>query len=671
MSRLRLRHLRLRVSTDKGSFGADVGLAPGLNVLEAANSRGKSICTQSILYVLGMEAMLGSRHDVPLPDAMNKELLTPGGEIARVHEARVWLEIEGEAGQIVTVARWAKHGTIDRKLVSVWDGPVLTEGGVFEQHDHLVRAEGVLGREVGFHHFLANLVGWNPPVILRNDGRESALYLEYLFPLMFVEQRGGWSGIQAQQPNFFLPDAKKRAVEYIVGISAYERERAHLQLRQRRASLDQAWRAAVGEIRGRAQTVGMVLTGIGNDLLLTWPPENEPALIAIATKATLTSEIGRLHEEVEMAQRVIERPETTDETIASTELDEYERDLVVLSAATAGLADQANQEEETQRAVGRTLTALKADLERNVDARRIRDLGSESWAQPEHECPTCHQTVEDVLLSVGDKPQMSLDDNIAYIKAEIETFTLLRNDAGHVYELRQRNLEEHRGQLRDLRLKIRAARTAAVAGKGTPSAAAIQAMLQARARLDDLQNLEGVFVELLDRLSDLSKAATDLEAQLSGSASFVLTVEESQRLDSLRRLVVDQLQQYGFDSFSPTQIEISNSSFQPARNDAAIGFGISASDGIRLIWAFLIGLLELDRGHPTNHLGVVIFDEPRQQSANRPSLDAFLARASTAGAHQQQVLLATSEDPEILTASLAELPHKLIHIPDRLLQPIS
>jgi hypothetical protein len=671
MSRLRLRHLRLRVSTDKGPFGADVGLAPGLNVLEAANSRGKSICTQSILYALGMEAMLGSRHDVPLPDAMNKELLTPDGEIAQVHEARVWLEIEGEDGHIVTVARWAKHGTIDRKLVSVWDGPVLTEGGVFEQHDHLVRAEGVLGREVGFHHFLANFIGWDPPVILRNDGRESALYLEYLFPLMFVEQRGGWSGIQAQQPNFFLPDAKKRAVEYIVGISAYERERAHLQLQQRRASLDQGWRAAVGGIRGRAQQVGMVLTGIGHDLLLTWPPENEPALVAIATKATLTSEIGRLHEEVETAQRAIERPETTDETAASTELDEYERDLVVLSAATAGLADQANQEEETQRAVGRTLTALKADLERNVDARRIRDLGSESWAQPEHECPTCHQTVEDVLLSVGDKPQMSLDDNIAYIKAEIETFTLLRNDAGHVYELRQRNLEEHRRQLRDLRLNIRAARTAAVAGKGTPSAAAIQAMLQARARLDDLQNLEGGFVELLDRLSDLSEAAADLEAQLSGGASFVVTVEERQRLDSLRQLVVDQLQQYGFDSFSPTQIEISDASFQPARDDAAIGFGISASDGIRLIWAFLIGLLELDRGHPTNHLGVVVFDEPRQQSANRPSLDAFLARASTAGSHQQQVLLATSEDPEILNDSLADLPHKLIHIPDRLLQPIS
>lgn len=671
MSRLRLRHLRLRVSTDKGSFGADVPFGPGLNVLEAANSRGKSICTQSILYALGMEAMLGSRHDVPLPDAMSKELLTPSGENARVHESRVWLEIEGEGDRTITVARWAKHSTIDRKLVSVWDGPVLTEGGVYNQHDHLVRAEGVLGREVGFHHFLAELVGWDPPVILRNDGRESPLYLEYLFPLLFVEQRGGWSGIQAQQPNFFLPDAKKRAVEYIAGIAAYERERAQLRLQQQRASLDQSWRGAVSAFRRKAEQLGLVPTGIGNDLLLSWPPENEPAVVAIASKATLAVEIGHLAEDVEAAQKAIERPEASDDITASAELDEYERDLVVLSAATAGLAEQVRQEQETERAVERTLSSLRADLQRNDDARRIRDLGSENWAQPEHECPTCHQTVKDVLLSVGDKPQMSLDDNIAYIKAEIETFTLLRNDAAHVRDLREHNLEEHQRQLRDLRLRIRAARTAAVAGRGTPSAAAIQTMLQARARLDDLRAIEGEFVGLLDQLSDLSDSASDLEAQLSGQTSFQLTPDELQRLSTLQQHVIAQLQEYGFDSFAPDQIEISESSLQPARDGAAIGFGISASDGIRLIWAFLIGLLELDRSYPTNHPGLVVFDEPRQQSADRPSLDAFLARVSNAGAHRQQVLLATSEDPNALDAVLADLPHHVIRIPDRLLQPVA
>jgi hypothetical protein len=197
VSRLQLRRLRLRVQTEAGPHGADLEFWPGLNVLEARNSRGKSICTQAVLYGLGMEAMLGPRHDVPLPDAMTTRLRTREGAWARVLESQVWLEIEGVDGRVANLARWAKHPTIDRRLVSVWDGPVLTDGGAYAQHDHLVRDEGVVTREVGLHHFLAGLMGWQIPEILRTDGRTTPLYPEYMFALLFVEQRGGWSGLQA------------------------------------------------------------------------------------------------------------------------------------------------------------------------------------------------------------------------------------------------------------------------------------------------------------------------------------------------------------------------------------------------------------------------------------------------------------------------------------------
>jgi hypothetical protein len=52
---------------------------------------------------------------------------------------------------------------------------------------------------------------------------------------------------------------------------------------------------------------------------------------------------------------------------------------------------------------------------------------------------------------------------------------------------------------------------------------------------------------------------------------------------------------------------------------------------------------------------LVIFDEPRQQSTDPVSLDAFLARAATAKQHGQQVLLATSEETDILDPALARV----------------
>ncbi|WP_332768630.1 hypothetical protein [Phenylobacterium sp.] len=48
-----------------------------------------------------------------------------------------------------------------------------------------------------------------------------------------------------------------------------------------------------------------------------------------------------------------------------------------------------------------------------------------------------------------------------------------------------------------------------------------------------------------------------------------------------------------------------------------IGFETSASDAIRLKWAYQLGLLELGHQHPTHHPGMLLLDEPRQQSSSR------------------------------------------------------
>jgi hypothetical protein len=95
--------------------------------------------------------------------------------------------------------------------------------------------------------------------------------------------------------------------------------------------------------------------------------------------------------------------------------------------------------------------------------------------------------------------------------------------------------------------------------------------------------------------------------------------------------------------------------FRVEKEGFEIGFQASASDTIRLKWAYQLGLLEVARTRSTHHTGLVIFDEPRQQEASKTSFRSLLERASRSGEYNQQVFFATSEDQNELEADLAGL----------------
>jgi recombinational DNA repair protein RecR len=67
-------------------------------------------------------------------------------------------------------------------------------------------------------------------------------------------------------------------------------------------------------------------------------------------------------------------------------------------------------------------------------------------------------------------------------------------------------------------------------------------------------------------------------------------------------------------------------------------------------------------------LGLLILDEPRQQSADKVSFAALLKRVANSSI--QQVIFATSEDEETLKIMLKDLPHELKAPPKKMLEPI-
>jgi hypothetical protein len=82
------------------------------------------------------------------------------------------------------------------------------------------------------------------------------------------------------------------------------------------------------------------------------------------------------------------------------------------------------------------------------------------------------------------------------------------------------------------------------------------------------------------------------------------------------------------------------------------------------------GLLEVDREEQTNHLGLLLLDEPRQQQADKVSFAEFAKRASDASKFSQQVIFMTSEDETTVQAMLASAKYQYRSFSGKMIQPL-
>ena len=186
----------------------------------AENTSGKSTALQAIVYALGLEKMWGPRVDVPLAHAMQQRIQSRrDGQFEAIVQSFVELEIENGDGRRLTVRRDVVGG-VDRRLIRTWQASELTsrEAGTAER-DFFVQLAGAAQREDGFHSYLARFMSLELPNVTRFNGTDGPLYLETIFPLLFVEQKRGWSAIQGPFPTQFqIQDVARRVMEFILDL---------------------------------------------------------------------------------------------------------------------------------------------------------------------------------------------------------------------------------------------------------------------------------------------------------------------------------------------------------------------------------------------------------------------------------------------------------------------
>ena len=650
----------MRAITSAGPYGADIPFKSGLNLIWADNTKGKSTCMQAMLYVLGLEKMLSPRREVPLPHAMTTYLQQDNESQLEISRSWVELEIENGAGNIVTLHRPVKEEIVDTRLITVWSGPMLTErGSRGEAKQYFVRDKGAFQREDGFLHFLEDFIGWNMPIIRKYDSPEGKLPLETVFPLFWVEQKTGWSTIPAAIPTYLrIREVHKRAVEFILNLDVHKLELERQRLKEGLESNTRSWAIVIEDMDRLARRAGGALDGLpaspteDSEILERWALKLLEGDEWIRVDRLLTSLRART---VQLAGATVLTVGAAAEALTAT-LEALGRELDASNRRRIDIHKTQQLKAADVASLRWRVAALKEDLQKNQDVQKLQRFAGSAGSLTPERCPTCEQGLVDALLSQEVlEAVMPIGDNIEYIRSQLKMFEdiLTREQA------EQRRLDDTSAiaasKVSDLYGRIRTVKSDLIGPSGAPSATSVEERVRIETRIRDLETLVTSLGEAGSRLYTLGSERRDLKKAWNALPEDKMTSSDRAKLTSLTMSLRQLAQSFGFSTFPADELTLDEDSYRPQKEGYEIGFETSASDAIRLKWAYQLGLLELSHDHLTNHPGMLLLDEPRQQSSSKVSFGALLARAAEHRRGDQQIIVSTSEEIETLIPILERL----------------
>lgn len=639
----------------------DIPFSDGLFVLRAENSMGKSTCLKAILVALGMESMLTTnRDDLPLPRVFKDDLHTGSGH-ASVIESDIFLEIENPSGERAVVHRTVK-GARDSGLIEVTRGPGLSKPGQYRSEEYFVGRAGDTTRDLGFLRFLIDFLAWDVPMVRTYQGENRPLYPQCVVPYFFVEQARGWSSMEPPLPmRFGIKELHKRAVEYLLGLDAIEIAAKRLEIEEEQQAVEKQWGTVVGGIRAIAKGVKCIAQKVPASPVASWPPPMPPALLMPKDEAWVSLEEWRVQlrtrlDEIEQQEipRVAEIVNTAEAELANAQKRLNDRQ-VVLSRLLEVL------EIETTEAVGteERLRKIEDDLQRNKDTRTLLKLGGSAASHiVDHQCPTCHQHIVDSLTPLAEgQGVMSIDENVKFLEEQRRAFRAVLSNQRNIIEAREKQVAALRDEVSNRRGEIRSLRETLVSDGRAPSIAAIRQRVQLQEGLDRFERASDEFASEIERLGELSALWNKLLVSKKALPNDDTSNKDKIKIARWGELVREQLREYDFQSMDVTEVNVSAETYRPLHEGFDLPTNISASDFIRVIWSYLNGLRELGLEFETNHPGLLVFDEPRQQSAKDLSFERLLKRAANAEIAGHQIIFATSEKEENLKRMLEGIPH--------------
>ncbi|HEJ7998285.1 TPA: hypothetical protein SMI16_003735 [Serratia liquefaciens] len=682
MSHLKINRLIIKTKTSDGFYGADLKFNDGLNIISAENSFGKSTCIQSIVYALGLEGTLGASRKNPLKSALTTKLKNNNSIEVSVIITEVFLEISNASGNIITVLR--KSDEEASKLVSVYDCAYdkIANSGLDIKSDFFLKDAGSASRERGFHFFLSNFLGIVQPEVVKYDGTKCPLYLESIFSINYVEQTRGWGGILNVIPTYLgIKDLSQNIIEYTLNldVSRIRRKREHFL--DKKKNLEVRWENSINELVSKAKNYGYFLSNrIPEKLNIKSEIYNDSDLYSFdkeKRETYLNNDIITLREELNELNK--EHAPSINENIISDKLSRRIEDLslylVENENAAATLISDFDNSQQYLNSISKSITDVKESLRKYKDIEKLQQLGSEEeFSFIRGLCPTCNQSVIDNLLPDTDKNRiLSTSENIKYLEKTLNVFEDMKKSEWRKTESKKSNLQIINERIKSIRHEIRSIRKSLISSDDIATREKIRREIELENKIDRLcillqqekeikDSLQAIIIEWKESVSALDRLPYD------GFSS-----KDREKLSLLENSFKHYLKKFGYKSTSIEHFEISKQTYKPSIDGVDLGSEASASDNIRVIWSYLYSMLMLDtfeRDIITNHLGLLILDEPRQQETKDVNFKTFIETTTNTYSVHKQVIIGTSEKFQDLLSMIEGLNVNLLHFDKNIIEKL-
>lgn len=683
MSRLLIEQLSIRTATNDGIYGVDIPFSSGLNIIHAENTHGKSTCIQSIIFALGLEGTLGPSRKVPLKTALTTQLRKSDGSMALIFESKIYIQISN-GRKTITIMR---SSNVEKKdLISVYedaDADKAISGNPFYR-DYFLRFEGSATRERGFHSYLSDFLGIKLPKVFKYDGSECLLYLEAIFSMNYVEQTRGWGGILNILPNYLsIRDLSSRIIEYTLDLDVQDITKKRQRYNQKKKDAERIWGGGVDDLVAIAKrTAGCVSVELQDKINKDTFVSEHSYLYQQSSDEnnSYRDRIKYLSSELELLKIRNSNNKVDEKKVVQLET-ELREQAVLLSEqenAISLLRADLDIAQKYTDSIDVRIRDVNDSLRKYKDLLRLESIGSEEeFSLSTKECPTCKTKLEDSLLSHinhEDIKVLGLEDNIKYLEKQKDTFSSLLKSEKQNTQSKEARLELANHRISQTRAMIREIKSSLTDEKSTPSRSDIKKELIIENEIELLERALRDESEIKGRLQSALKDWKLADSALQALPQSGFSQKDWRKLKALRNSFIKYLGDFGYSSNKLEDFKISEQSYKPTLNDIDINAEASASDNIRVIWSYLYSMLTLDEKpniEGTNHLGLLILDEPRQQEAKSESFKEFITKVAEIKRAGKQVIIGTSEEYSDLQSTIVNLEINLRHFDSDIIKKLN
>ena len=684
---MKINALRIEIATTNGDYGFSCTFQDGLNIIRGNNSSGKSTLLNSMVYAIGMEELLGNTGEKCLPYSL-KEYLPLDNERLRIINSRVIVEIQNKQGESLTLFRSIKSSEKNSKLIELVEGQYLTGNvnNVAPRPTYIHDSGSAQDKDIGYFKVLEDFMGVQLPSVPSTSGGEVKLYIQTIFSAFIVEQKRGWTDYIANTPYFRIRNVRNKIIEYLLALEVFENDRERNHLNSEIIEINQHWGAEKYKIKLLEDNNRLSIAGVPNKPTSDFDRD----LVSINKLAgeediSLSDYIVRLVNKIREIKNKKENiyKDAPQDTIVKMEL--AIEDMAKLNSLHESIISEIQINKSLLTEYSSTKTSALEDLKKNNLAKKIKSLGAEYNIEVASDlCPTCHQAVDDSLLLADTHAQpMNIDENITYLDKQVKMLDRYMSGVENLILKQNRQLSQIQSELSNKKNEVVGIKRD-ISSVSEVSEADLRNQIRYEDEIVKLESIDNDLSEILLELESLSSQFKENKRKRGSLPSDYLSFSDKNKIRHMERVFKTMAKTFGYKSADTDEIILNDETYLPFLSglalreindntkiaDTDIKADSSASDFVRLIWAYLLSIYDTSAKLNGNHSGLIAFDEPGQHSMADTSVNSLFKVINSCEGLQSIVAASFDENDDVFKKETEGVKYHLIDVGDKLIKKL-